>query len=62
MSGIVGVEVKAIYKDERAGDVKDSQADITKAQTLLGYSPIVGLEEGLKRTLEWCRTESAAHR
>jgi nucleoside-diphosphate-sugar epimerase len=62
MSGIVGVEVKAIYKDERAGDVKDSQADITKAKTLLGYSPIVGLEEGLKRTLEWCRTESAAHR
>jgi nucleoside-diphosphate-sugar epimerase len=62
MSGIVGVEVKAIYKDERAGDVKDSQADITKAKTLLGYSPIVGLEEGLKRTLDWCRTESAAHR
>jgi nucleoside-diphosphate-sugar epimerase len=62
MSGIVGVEAKAIYKDERAGDVKDSQADITKAKTLLGYAPIVGLEEGLKRTLEWCRTESAAHR
>jgi nucleoside-diphosphate-sugar epimerase len=62
MSGIVGVEVKAIHKDERAGDVKDSQADITKAKTLLGYAPIVGLEEGLKRTLEWCRTESAAHR
>jgi nucleoside-diphosphate-sugar epimerase len=62
MSGIVGVEVKAIYKDERAGDVKDSQADITKAKTLLGYAPIVGLEEGLKRTLEWCRSESAAHR
>jgi nucleoside-diphosphate-sugar epimerase len=62
MSGIVGVEVKAIYKDERAGDVKDSQADITKAKTLLGYAPIVGLEEGLKRTLEWCRIESAAHR
>jgi nucleoside-diphosphate-sugar epimerase len=62
MSGIVGVEAKAIYDDERAGDVKDSQADITKAKTLLGYAPIVGLEEGLKRTLEWCRTESAAHR
>ena len=62
MSGIVGVEAKAIYDDERAGDVKDSQADITKAKTLLGYAPIVGLEEGLKRTLEWCRIESAAHR
>jgi nucleoside-diphosphate-sugar epimerase len=62
MSGIVGVEAKAIYNEERAGDVKDSQADITKAKTLLGYAPIVGLEEGLKRTLEWCRTESAAHR
>jgi nucleoside-diphosphate-sugar epimerase len=62
MSGIVGADVKAIYKDERAGDVKDSQADITKAKTLLGYAPIVGLEEGLKRTVEWCRTQSAAPR
>jgi UDP-glucose 4-epimerase len=60
MNGIVGTKLQAIYKEERAGDVKDSQADITKAKTLLGYTPIVTLEEGLRPTLEWCRTESAA--
>ena len=46
--------------EARAGDVKDSQADITKAKTLLGYQPTVSLDEGLRRTLEWCRAESAA--
>jgi nucleoside-diphosphate-sugar epimerase len=60
MNGIVGTNLQAIYKEERAGDVKDSQADITKAKTLLGYEPIVPLEEGLKRTLEWCRSERPA--
>jgi len=60
MSGLVGVKMSPIYKEERAGDVKDSQADITKANRLLGYSPIVGLEEGLKHTIEWCRAEHAA--
>ena len=60
MNGIVGTNLQAIYKEARAGDVKHSQADITKAKTLLGYQPIVSLEEGLRRTLEWCRAESAA--
>src|SRR6266487_4840402 len=59
MSSLVGATVSPIYKDERAGDVKDSQADITKARRLLGYTPVVGLEEGLRRTLDWCRTEHA---
>ena len=43
-----------------AGDVKDSQADIAKAQRLLGYQPIVSFEEGLKRTVEWYRTSAPA--
>src|SRR5471032_2821401 len=49
MNTIVGTDLKAIYKDVRPGDVKDSQADITKAKALLGYTPIVDLEEGLRR-------------
>ena len=60
MNAIVGTNLQAIYKEERAGDVKDSQADITKAKTLLGYEPTVSLEEGLKHTLEWCRSERPA--
>ncbi len=60
MNGIVGTQLQPIYKDERAGDVRDSQADITKAKALLGYTPIVSLEEGLRHTLAWCRGESTA--
>jgi len=60
MNKIVGTDIEAIYRDARAGDVRDSQADITKARTLLGYTPLVGLEEGLRHTLEWCRTQSGA--
>jgi nucleoside-diphosphate-sugar epimerase len=60
MNTIVGSHLQAVYKEERAGDVKDSQADISKAKALLGYTPIVQLEDGLRHTLEWCRTSSAA--
>jgi len=56
----VGATIDPIYAETRAGDVKDSQADITKARQLLGYTPTVGLEEGLQHTLEWCRSESAS--
>jgi len=58
MNAVVGTSVQAIYAEPRAGDVRDSQADITKAKQLLGYVPIVGLEEGLRHTLDWCRRES----
>src|SRR5262249_57600512 len=60
MNGIVGTKLHAIYKDERAGDVRDSQADISKAHDLLGYTPTVSLQHGLRHTLEWCRSEAAA--
>lgn len=55
MNGIVGTKINARYEAARAGDVRDSQADIGKASRLLGYRPIVGLEEGLRATLDWCR-------
>lgn len=60
MNKIVGTDLAPVYAEARAGDVRDSQADITKAEGLLGYTPFVGLEEGLRRTLDWCRAESAA--
>lgn len=47
------------YADARAGDVRDSQADITKARELLGYTPTVSFEQGLARTVEWYRTEQS---
>jgi nucleoside-diphosphate-sugar epimerase len=50
---IFNSNVEPIYKDARQGDVRDSQADISKAERMLGYKPTVGLEEGLRKTVEW---------
>jgi nucleoside-diphosphate-sugar epimerase len=58
MNKIAGTTIEPVYDEPRAGDVKDSQADITKAKTLLGYEPIAPLETGLEKTLAWCRTQS----
>jgi nucleoside-diphosphate-sugar epimerase len=54
--GITGSSIEPIYAAERPGDVRDSQADITKARELLGYTPGVMLEDGLNRTLAWYRS------
>jgi nucleoside-diphosphate-sugar epimerase len=59
LNAIAGTHVEAVYAEPRVGDVRDSLADITKARQLLGYTPLVALEEGLKRTLAWARTESS---
>jgi len=44
---------KAEYRDFRAGDVKHSLADISKAAELLGYKPTHHISEGIDRALEW---------
>ncbi len=41
----------------RAGDVRKTWANINKAKRLLGYKPVVGFEEGLKRTWEWFKNQ-----
>ena len=43
------------YAEGRAGDIRDSLADIGLADELLGYRPVVDFREGLKRTVEWYR-------
>jgi nucleoside-diphosphate-sugar epimerase len=45
--------VEPEYKEPRTGDVRHSLADITKARQMLGYEPRVGLEDGLRRTIDW---------
>ena len=52
---LVGSTLEPTYGPPRAGDVRDSQADLTRAKTVLGYTPIVPLAEGLARTVEWYR-------
>jgi len=49
-------EIKADYAPVRAGDVRDSLADLKAAKAVLGYEPKVGLEEGLQLTLDWWKT------
>jgi UDP-glucose 4-epimerase len=46
-------DVEAEYREARVGDVKHSLADITRARQMLGYEPRVGLEEGLRSTIDW---------
>jgi nucleoside-diphosphate-sugar epimerase len=58
MARIAGSTIVPTYEAVRVGDVRDSQADITKARQLLGYQPIVPFEEGLKRTLDWFRADA----
>lgn len=46
-------QFKPVYRDFRAGDVRHSQADIGKAQRLLGYAPTHSIEEGLAEAMAW---------
>lgn len=48
------------YQAPRAGDIKHSLADISKAERLLGYRPVIPFREGLKRTLEFFRQRRAS--
>jgi UDP-N-acetylglucosamine 4-epimerase len=44
---------KPIYRDFRAGDVRHSQADISKAQTLLDYQPKYTISKGMDEAMDW---------
>jgi nucleoside-diphosphate-sugar epimerase len=55
---IIGKKAKVNYRPARLGDVRDSQADISRAKSLLQYSPQISIEDGLRKTVDWFR----AHR
>jgi nucleoside-diphosphate-sugar epimerase len=60
MRRLVGVDITPGYAEARRGDIRDSQADITKARELLGYEPTVTFEEGLSKTVDWYRSAKTA--
>ena len=60
LGAILGCEAQADYAEPRAGDVRHSMADITRARTVLGFEPLVGFEEGLRRTVEWYKGRAQA--
>jgi len=50
---MIGAGVDPIYSEPRPGDVKHSQADISRARSILNYKPSVSFREGLEKTVEW---------
>jgi len=55
LGDILGVEVEPEYAPPRPGDVRHSLASIERAKQDLGYKVLVGVREGLERTVAWFR-------
>lgn len=53
-------DVELDFQPERKGDVKHSQADNSRAKEWLGYEKLVGLEEGIERTIDWWKSSRFA--
>jgi len=60
VSEVTGRHLVAEYGPARDGDVRDSLASLERSKTLLGYSPAVGLIEGLQRTWQWFKVGASA--
>ena len=50
---LLNVDIQADYQPMRAGDVKDSLADVSRAREIMGYEPLVYFEEGLRKAIDW---------
>ncbi len=50
---LLEVNIQPIYGPERPGDIKHSNADISKAKNILGYDPEYDVDRGLEKALEW---------
>ncbi len=55
LAKLTGFDLPPRYAKSRTGDIVHSQADISAAAEAFGYRPLVGVEEGLQRTVEWYR-------
>lgn len=61
LNTILGTALAPVHVEARPGDIRQSWADISKAQEAFEYTPVVGLDEGLARTADWLRaTETTA--
>jgi UDP-glucose 4-epimerase len=52
---ILDKPVERSFAPPRPGDIRDSWADVSAANEVLGYSPSVGLDDGLRRTIDYLR-------
>jgi nucleoside-diphosphate-sugar epimerase len=60
LNRLLGTAIAPRFDPERAGDIKHSRADVSKAGRLLGYEQQVSFMEGLARTVTWFRQQSPA--
>ncbi len=59
IAGLAGATPEPIHEPPREGDIRRSEADISAARGAIGYEPKTGIEEGLRRTVEWFRSQMA---
>lgn len=59
LQSLLNTDIKATYKAPRAGDVKHSLADISRAKEMIAYEPLVYFDEGLDRAIDWYRENLA---
>jgi nucleoside-diphosphate-sugar epimerase len=52
---LLGKDVKPAYEDLRPGDVKHSLADLSLAEKVIGYRPVVDFRAGLEKSIKWYR-------
>jgi len=57
---LAGVPFAPLYAQGRAGEVRDSVAELAKARRLMGYEPVVDFEEGLRQTIGFYRARRDA--
>ncbi|AQT69702.1 UDP-glucose 4-epimerase [Anaerohalosphaera lusitana] len=55
INSITGQNVEPEYAPRRAGDVKHSHADISKAKEVIGFEPVCEFREGLDKAIDWYR-------
>lgn len=53
LTEVLGVDIEPMFGLDRAGDIKHSNADISKAREMLGYDPDWSFERGIKAAIEW---------
>lgn len=53
LRSLLGSTTQAVYQEPRAGDIRDSLADISCAEKMIGYRPLVYFDEGLERAIDW---------
>lgn len=58
LMAITGISVPLSFAPARAGEVRDSLADISRAQEAFGYAPAYTVKSGLEETVAWFREQS----